>query len=128
MLISKYIILIFFPSISFISDFFLCRRRERYRLRRAYTVATPLPAVQHRRYIRRTRIQTYVHREIIYTHTYLHLHDCVASENETDISAGSAPAGGQRLPLPASPSCSAWGIALFNKPRRKDVNKAAGDK
>lgn len=40
------------------------------------------------------------------------------SENETAISAESA--RGQRLP--------ARGIALFNKLRRKDVNKAAADK
>lgn len=122
MLISKYIILIFSPKYLFYPGFFfLCRRRERYS--RAYTVATPLPAVQHRQYIRCMRIQI----EYIYIHicAYLRLYDCVVKTKPISLRDLHRP--GLEV-TPPCPSCSAWGIALFNKPRRKDVNKAASDK
>lgn len=89
MLISKYIILIFSLRYLFYVGFFSLSQKRKIQLRRAYTVATPLPAVQHRQYIRCIRIQTY--REYIYMHMRASIW-LRRSENETYISARSAPA------------------------------------
>lgn len=95
--------------------------KERNDLEKFYTVATPLLAIWHRQCIKCTYTRTYQVRE-----RTLRIRACVVHRNTASrwkrnrylcrICAG----WGRRLP--------ARGIALFNKPRRKDVNKAAADK
>lgn len=121
-----------FSSVHLFYFSFLRREKERNGLVGLYTVATPLPAVQHRQCIRCTPICD------AYTRVHVHAYTAVPTraamrytqlrhgENETDISAGSAPAGvgghprGELLYL-----ISRGGRTLIKRPQINNVESRA---
>lgn len=121
MLISKYIILLFFFQVSLLYRIsFFAEEEKDTAPSGLYGSHAPARGATSTIYSMHTHTNTHTH-----AHTYIYM---TASQRKRNRYLCRICAGRGSEVTPPSPSCSAWGIALFNKPRRKDVNKAAGDK